>query len=276
MQPPWPPAVPPPPPQTSTAGKLVLVLLAGVLGLCALCGVVIVASLFVPNLDPSPDARAVVHSPTDTPRAAAPDVVRAPPLDVPPPSVAAPSVSAPQDAATTDVDPVFAALTDRAHLAAARAAMADGYEREERVGGELDVARRHLDAIPPASRLRGRADVLVREIEAREARMQAMLAASAALDQQQQADRAARGEEPARLPNGSLFEVNRHMREVLSDPSSYDPLGCGPVRGQGPHWVVTCSFRARSESGLLGLNVWIYRLQAGRVVEAGPASRPGS
>lgn len=92
----------------------------------------------------------------------------------------------------------------------------------------------------------------------------------------QQADRAARGEEPARLPNGSLFEVNRHMREVLADPGSYDPLGCGPVRGQGPQWVVTCSFRARTERGLLELHVWTYRVQGGRVVEAGPASRPGS
>jgi len=262
----------------------VIALAAGMVGLCALCALVIVASLFVPKPPVAPDAGALLPARTVAIASTAPDVVMAATasqdaavarlaLDASAPSATVVAV-APRDASVADVDPVFAAMSDREHLAAARAAMADGYEREERVGGELDLARQHLAAVPPTSHQRARADALLHEIEGRETRAQAMLAASAALEHQQQADRVTRGEEPARLPNGSLFEVNRHMREVLSDPGSYDPLGCGPVRPQGPHWVATCSFRARNELGLLGLNVWNYRIQAGRVVEAGPVTRP--
>lgn len=214
---------------------------------------------------PQPDVvRIALHARTpELPRAAplAIDAGPAPPLD------ASRVVDASPPA---DVDPAFAAMGEREHLVAARAAMADGYEREERVGGDLDLAQRHLDAIPPTRRSARRVQALREEIAARRARAQAMLEASAALDRQQQADRVTRGDAPIRLPSSSFYEVNHHMRELLSDPGSYEVVGCGPIRPQGPHWVVTCSFRARNELGLLGLNVWTYRLQAGRVVEAGP------
>lgn len=183
-------------------------------------------------------------------------------------AVDAPALDAPQD------DPAFRAMSDRAHLAAARVAMAEDYDPAERVGGDLDLARRHLNAIPPESRAHGRAAALLREIEGREERFRAMLAASSELDQRLRAAQEIRGPRPTRLEDGTVLEVNRYMRATLPNPESYVPITCNTETAVATHWQLACSFRARDAAGRESLSTWVYHVQHGEVVHAEPSPEP--
>jgi hypothetical protein len=197
------------------------------------------------------------------------DVVafRAPPAVDAATAVDAPATDTPED------DPAFRAMSDREHLAAARVAMAEDYDRESRTGGDLDLARRHLHAIPPESRAHGRADALLREIEGREARFNAILALSAANGERARAAQAARGEAPLQLGNGSYYEINHYMRETLDNPASYEPVACSTPVPRGPYWSIACSFRALDDRGRMGWFLWTYFVQNGAVVQATPERR---
>lgn len=198
------------------------------------------------------------------------DVVafRAPPAVDAATAVDAPATDTPED------DPAFRAMSDREHLAAVRVAMAEDYDPAERVGGDLDLARRHLHAIPPESRAHGRAEALLREIEGREARFRAMLTASSELDQRLRAAQEIRGPRPTHLDDGTVLEVNRYMRATLPNPESYAPITCNTETAIATHWQLACSFRARDAAGRESLSTWIYHVQHGEVVHAEPSPEP--
>lgn len=73
----------------------------------------------------------------------------------------------------------FASLTGQEHLAAAVAAMSDGYDRRSKRGGNLDLAERHLHAINAGGREARRIKDLLAEIRDRRRRAASHAARSA-------------------------------------------------------------------------------------------------
>jgi len=65
----------------------------------------------------------------------------------------------------------FNALTAAQHLAAAQLAMAYGFDRKERIGGDLEKAEKHLEAIPSGAAEAKRGEKIKKEISARRERI---------------------------------------------------------------------------------------------------------
>ena len=131
------------------------------------CGVTVLALAFAPDPPPQPSLRAEYERAVrEGPRQMQPM-----PSPVPPPSPSMPQpVAVPTDAdagplvvmvalgeradagTPSDVPHSFQAMTPAEHLDAARAALAEGYESFRRIGGLLQEAEHHLDALPQRSR----------------------------------------------------------------------------------------------------------------------------
>lgn len=73
---------------------------------------------------------------------------------------------------TTVPDGAFLAMTPAQHLAAARVAMSTNYDSRSRVGGDLDTASRHVNAIPATTREARQGAAISQEIAARRLRAQ--------------------------------------------------------------------------------------------------------
>lgn len=136
----------------------------------------------------------------------------------------------------------FAAMSDAEHLAAAREAMARGYDPSKRVGGSLDSAEHHLRAIAEAAPEHAQTAPLLDEIARRRTawralmhrRHEAVIAAATQkiAEQLRDADDAARDDDWGR--RGRRIAL-AHALDELSSPG----LGC--VHTERP-WAVALRF----------------------------------
>lgn len=79
---------------------------------------------------------------------------------------------------------------------------------------------------------------------------------------------AIRGPKPTNSAwDGSVHAVERHLKQALHDPGSYDHVRTSPVTGEGDYWVVVSSFRGKNAFGALIITTKKFYIQGGEVVK---------
>ena len=68
------------------------------------------------------------------------------------------------------------------------------------------------------------------------------------------------------VPHGSVLEVERYLKHVLSDPDSYVHVHTSHVAGEGDYWVVTSSFRSKDAFGATTFTTKKFFIQQESVV----------
>jgi hypothetical protein len=66
--------------------------------------------------------------------------------------------------------------------------------------------------------------------------------------------------------DGSVIEVERYLKGVLSDPDSYEHVHTAPVVAEGDYWVVTSSFRSKDPLGTVTFTTSKFFIQHENVV----------